>query len=224
MWDGPENITCSKWVPSDYAGDDTINWLDRTAMKALTRWDTYWDGWPFTGVLSWYVSHSGQLCLLPLVDRKRVLGKGQWLCCAVGKVIICLWSHWPCITDCVAYPPTYSVALRKEMSISPTVRSMALLPSVLWRCWLGGRKGILPIKNEWWGASMVICLGRGADLHTAQLMPLPLTDSCSSKSRLVLPFWYRLTWVVPDKGPLNGCCCVIVVVRSMAPFTCYCCF
>jgi len=22
---------------------------------------------------------------------------------------------------------------------------------------------------------------------------------------LVLPFWYRLTWVVPDKGLLNGC-------------------
>jgi len=27
-------------------------------------------------------------------------------------------------------------------------------------------------------------------------------------SRLVLPFWYRLTRVVPDKGPLNGCVCV----------------
>ena len=27
----------------------------------------------------------------------------------------------------------------------------------------------------------------------------------SVKSRLVLPFWYRLTWVVPNKGPLNGC-------------------
>jgi len=26
----------------------------------------------------------------------------------------------------------------------------------------------------------------------------------SVKSSLVLPFWYRLTWVVPDKGPLNG--------------------
>ena len=36
-------------------------------------------------------------------------------------------------------------------------------------------------------------------------MPLPLTVSCSSKFRLVSPFWYRLTWVVPDKGPLNGC-------------------
>jgi len=36
-------------------------------------------------------------------------------------------------------------------------------------------------------------------------MPLPLTISCSSKSRLVLPFWYRLIQVVPSKGPLNGC-------------------
>jgi len=30
----------------------------------------------------------------------------------------------------------------------------------------------------------------------------------SVKSRLVLPFWYRPTRVVPEKGPLNGCVCV----------------
>jgi len=30
----------------------------------------------------------------------------------------------------------------------------------------------------------------------------------SIKSRLVLPFWYRLTLVVPDKGLLNGCVCI----------------
>ena len=29
----------------------------------------------------------------------------------------------------------------------------------------------------------------------------------SVKSRLVLPCWYWLTWVVPKKGPLNGCAC-----------------
>jgi len=47
-------------------------------------------------------------------------------------------------------------------------------------------------KTEWWDAGMVICLGRGADLHMAQLIPLPLTVSCSSKSRLVLPSWFYL--------------------------------
>ena len=31
---------------------------------------------------------------------------------------------------------------------------------------------------------MVICLERGADLHMAQLMPLPLTVSCSSKIQI----------------------------------------
>jgi len=29
--------------------------------------------------------------------------------------------------------------------------------------------------SAWWGAGMVICLERGADLYMAQLMPLPLT-------------------------------------------------
>jgi len=48
-------------------------------------------------------------------------------------------------------------------------------------------------KTEWWDAGMVICLGQGADLHIAQLMPLPLTVSCSSKSRLVLPSWFYLS-------------------------------
>jgi len=32
-------------------------------------------------------------------------------------------------------------------------------------------------KTEWWGAGMVICLEQGADLHMAQLIPLPLTVS-----------------------------------------------
>ena len=54
-------------------------------------------------------------------------------------------------------------------------------------------------KTEWWDSGVIICLGRGADVHMAQMMLLPLTISCSSKSRLVLPFWYRLTQVIPDK-------------------------
>ena len=44
-----------------------------------------------------------------------------------------------------------------------------------------------------WNAAVVMCLGQDADLHMAQLMPLPLTISCSSKSRLVLPSWFYLS-------------------------------
>ena len=36
-------------------------------------------------------------------------------------------------------------------------------------------------KTEWWSAGVVICLEQGADLHMAQLMPLPLTVSCFSE-------------------------------------------
>jgi len=53
---------------------------------------------------------------------------------------------------------------------------------------LGGRKGIRLVKTEWWGAGMVICLERRADLHMAQLMPLPLTVSCFSKIQIGFTF------------------------------------
>jgi len=56
---------------------------------------------------------------------------------------------------------------------------------------------------------VVICLEQGADcLHMVQLMPLhPKTPPslASFKSRLVLPFWCRLTQVVLEKKPLNVC-------------------
>jgi len=39
-----------------------------------------------------------------------------------------------------------------------------------------------------WRAGVVICLKRGADLHTAQLMTLPLTASCFSKIQIGFTF------------------------------------
>jgi len=43
-------------------------------------------------------------------------------------------------------------------------------------------------KTERWGAGVVICLERGADLHMFQLMPLPLTVSCLSKIQIGFTF------------------------------------
>jgi len=65
---------------------------------------------------------------------------------------------------------------------------------------VGRQEGHLACKKtEWWDAGVVMCMHQGAGLHMAQLMPLPLTISYSSKSRLVLPFWCWLTRVVLEK-------------------------
>jgi len=63
-------------------------------------------------------------------------------------------------------------------------------------------------KTEWWGAGLVICLERGADLHVAELMPLPLTVSCFSKIQVGFTFLVPAHLGTPGKGPLNVCVCV----------------
>ena len=57
---------------------------------------------------------------------------------------------------------------------------------------------------------MVICLERDADLHMAQLMPLPLTASCFSKVQIGFTFLVPAHPGVLEKGPLNVCVCVCV--------------
>ena len=44
---------------------------------------------------------------------------------------------------------------------------------------VGRQEGHPVCKKQWWGAGVVVCLEQGADLHIAQLMPLPFTVSCS---------------------------------------------
>ena len=55
-------------------------------------------------------------------------------------------------------------------------------------------------KAEWWGAGVVICLERGADLLMAQLMPLPLTVSCFSKIQIGFTFLVPAHPGSPEKG------------------------
>ena len=83
------------------------------------------------------------------------------------------------------------------------------MPSVLCRCWLGGRKGIRPVKTEWWGTGVVICLERGADLHMAQLMPVPLTVSCSSKIQIGFTFLIPAYPGSPGKEAVKWLCVVL---------------
>jgi len=104
-----------------------------------------------------------------------------------------------------------------------------IVPSLLWRCWLGGRKGIRPVKTEWWGAGMVICLERGADLRMAQLMPLPPTVSCFSKIQIGFTFLVPAHLGSPGKRSVKrvcvvlcpvGCCIQGQVSPSVMPVVC----
>ena len=57
---------------------------------------------------------------------------------------------------------------------------------------------------------MVICLEQDADLHMAQLMPLPLTVSCFSKIQIGFTFLVPAHLGSPGhravKQMLSGCC------------------
>ena len=61
---------------------------------------------------------------------------------------------------------------------------------------------------------MVICLELGADLHMAQLMPLPLTVSCFSKIQIGFAFLVRAHPGSPGKRAVKRVCvnvCVYVL-------------
>jgi len=75
-------------------------------------------------------------------------------------------------------------------------------------------------KTEWWGAGVVICLEQGADLHMAQLMPLPLTLSCFSKIQIGFAFLAPADPGSPGKRAVERVCvCVCVCVCVLLALT-----
>ena len=58
---------------------------------------------------------------------------------------------------------------------------------------------------------MVVCLERGADLHMAQLMPLPLTVSCFTKIQIGSTFLVPAHLSSPGKGAVKRVCMYVSV-------------
>ena len=94
-------------------------------------------------------------------------------------------------------------------------RCSEIVPSVLWRCWLGGRKGIRPVKKQWWSAGVVVCLEQGADLHMAQLMPLTLSVTCFSKIQIGFTFLVPAHLGSPGKRAVKPVCVCVCVCVSL---------
>ena len=87
-------------------------------------------------------------------------------------------GKWKCPLDCAV------CLLYVDMQSVFSARAFSALTLLV-----GRQKGHPACKKtERWGAGMVVCLERGADLHMAQLMPLPLTVSCFSKIQIGFAF------------------------------------
>ena len=126
-----------------------------------------------------------------------------------SQTLSCLIS----VISCLHRGSTSCVLASLDTRSPPALFVMLLLlPSVLWRCWLGGRKGIQPVKTS---GGVLACLSVWNEVQTCIW---PSWCHCHSlslaslNSRLVLPFWYHLTGVVPDKGLLNVPVCVLLLL------------
>ena len=62
---------------------------------------------------------------------------------------------------------------------------------------------------------MDICLEQGADLHMAQLMPLPLTVSCVSKIQIGFTFLVLAHLGSPEKRAVKRVCVCVRVSSIM---------
>ena len=84
---------------------------------------------------------------------------------------------------------------------------------LLWRCWLGVRKGSLRVNNwvvECWCSYL-------SGLHMAKLMPLPLTVSCFSKIQIGFTFLVPAHLDSPGQRSVKRMCvCVCVWFVSFA--------
>ena len=82
--------------------------------------------------------------------------------------------------------------------------------------WAAGRAS-RPVKTQWWGADVVVCLEQGADavLHMAQLMPLPLAVSCFSKIQIGFTFLVPAHLGSPGKRAVKRVC--VCVCMSCEP-------
>ena len=126
--------------------------------------------------------------------------------------IICNYHAYSCLALIISFDNMPSLLL--------VISSGAYCLTVCLQCfdavgWAAGRAsglkknlsgGVLAWLSVW--SEMQTCTWP----HWCHCHSLPLA---SIKSRLVLPFWYWLTWLVLEKEPLNGCVCYGLTVYAV---------
>jgi len=164
-------------------------------------------------------------------DTQTTLGS---LVSCLLEVIICLSNlstlveEWPivmsmsvCVSACLStsYLQIFTNFLHVAYGCGSVLRISSFMPGIC-----DAKKFILKLTQQ----ALTLLLGRQEGYPACKKLSdgvlawlsiwselqtciYPILCRCHSlslasvKSRLVLPFWYWLTWVVPENGPLNGC-------------------
>jgi len=148
-------------------------------MHVRTHTHTHTFNDPFSGTTLVSQYQKGKKTIRILLKQETVSGSGiNWA----------IYKSAPHFKQITMPAPHHSVFLQAGcLSCHPTNSVKALS---------GGPLAWISV----WSAVQTCIWPSGFHCHSLSL--------ASVKSRLVLPFWYRLTRVVPDKGQLNGCVCV----------------
>ena len=128
-----------------------------------------------------------------------------------------------CVRACVCNLETFVIAQMLSVSGEDVICSLEMLldflcDAVYVRAFsalmllVGRQEGHSACKKtEWWGAGVVICLERGANLHMAQPMPLPLTVSCFSKIQIGFTFLLPTDLGSPGKRAVKRVCVLLLL-------------
>jgi len=137
--------------------------------------------------------------------------------------------HWASMSGCQMYMFIFHVTWSASKFGKTVCVLCWFMPLVLWHCWLGVRNSIRPIKIEWWGVGVVICLEQGADFFAcgpadATATPKPHHLLPRLNPDWFLPFCYWLIQAVLEKRPSNGSSssnssCVVLVQGVLGTFS-----
>ena len=158
-----------------------------------------------------------------------LLTTDPWDFCYFHAVLtICLQEQAPCI---IFLDEIDAIAPKRDMASKDMERRIVaqLLTCMDGLCFsalkllVGRQEGHLACKKqEWWGAGVVVCLERGADLHMAQLMPLALIVSCSTKIQIGFTFLVSAHLGSPGKSAVKRLCVCVCVRACVRACMCVC--
>ena len=90
------------------------------------------------------------------------------------------------------------------------------VPSVLWRSWLGGRKGVRPVKTEWWGVLAWLSLWSKMQTYIWSSWCHCHSLSCFSKIQIGFTFLVPADLGSPGKRAVKQVC-VFLLQFSYTP-------